>query len=81
MGEVLHGNALGRTMNMPTANLLPDGEKKLLPYGVYATTVKVGDRQYFGVTNVGKKPTIGEYAVGYRYFFMILSARRSGLTG
>jgi len=70
MGEVLHGNALGRTMNMPTANLLPDGEKKLLPYGVYATTVKVGDRQYFGVTNVGKKPTIGEYAVGIETYIM-----------
>ena len=70
MGEVLHGNALGRTMNMPTANLLPDGEKKLLPYGVYATTVKVGDRQYLGVTNVGKKPTIGEYAVGIETYIM-----------
>lgn len=64
MGEVVHGNALGRTMNMPTANLLPAGEKKLLPYGVYATTVRRKDRLYFGVTNIGKKPTIGEYAVG-----------------
>ena len=36
-GEVVHGNALGRTIGMPTANLLP-GEQKLLPaYGVYAT--------------------------------------------
>lgn len=70
IGEVLHGNALGRTMNMPTANILPDGEKKLLPYGVYATTVKVQDKQYFGVTNVGKKPTIGEYAVGVETFIM-----------
>ncbi len=70
MGEVLHGNALGRTMNMPTANILPDGEKKLLPYGVYATIIQVRDKQYFGVTNVGKKPTIGEYAVGVETFIM-----------
>ena len=73
MGEVLHGNALGRTMNMPTANLLPDGEKKLLPYGVYATTVQVRDKLYFGVTNIGKKPTIGEYAVGVETYIMDFS--------
>lgn len=70
MGEVLHGNALGRTMNMPTANILPNGEKMLLPYGVYATTVKVQDKLYYGVTNIGKKPTIGEYAVGVETYLM-----------
>lgn len=70
MGEVLHGNALGRTFNMPTANLLPSGEKLLLPYGVYATSVRIQNEQYFGVTNVGKKPTIGEYAAGVETFIM-----------
>lgn len=58
-GEVVHGNALGRTIGMPTANLLP-GEQKLLPvYGVYATRVEVEGKTYGGVTNVGVKPTIG----------------------
>lgn len=70
MGEVLHGNALGRTLNMPTANILPDGEKKLLPCGVYATTVQIRGSKYFGVTNVGRKPTIGEYAVGVETYIM-----------
>jgi riboflavin kinase/FMN adenylyltransferase len=64
MGKVLHGNALGRTMGMPTANLIPAEDKKLLPYGVYATTVRIGKKYYKGVTNIGKKPTIGEYAAG-----------------
>lgn len=58
-GEVVHGNALGRTIGMPTANLLP-GEQKLLPaYGVYATRVEADGKIYGGVTNVGVKPTIG----------------------
>lgn len=58
-GEVVHGNALGRTIGMPTANLLP-GEQKLLPaYGVYATRVEADGKVYGGVTNVGVKPTIG----------------------
>lgn len=70
MGTVLHGNALGRTMNMPTANILPQEDKKLLPFGVYATTVKVGKKLYNGVTNVGRKPTIGEYAAGVETYLM-----------
>lgn len=58
-GEVMHGNALGRTIGMPTANLLPE-EQKLLPvYGVYATRVEVDGQTYAGVTNVGMKPTVG----------------------
>ncbi len=62
-GEVVHGNALGRTIGMPTANLLP-GEQKLLPaYGVYATRVEVDGQTYSGVTNVGVKPTIGSESV------------------
>lgn len=58
-GEVMHGNALGRTIGMPTANLLPE-EQKLLPvYGVYVTRVEVDGQTYAGVTNVGMKPTVG----------------------
>lgn len=70
MGKVLHGNELGRTIHMPTANILPDTSKKLLPFGVYATSVKVDDEMYFGVTNVGKKPTVGEYATGVETYIM-----------
>lgn len=65
-GTVIHGNALGRTLNMPTANIVPDKSKLLLPSGVYASNVKIeGDSQvYKGVTNVGRKPTIGRYDIG-----------------
>ena len=65
-GTVIHGNALGRTLNMPTANIVPDKSKLLLPSGVYASKVKIeGDSQvYKGVTNVGRKPTIGRYDIG-----------------
>ena len=65
-GTVIHGNALGRTLNMPTANIVPDKSKLLLPSGVYASKVKIeGDsRIYKGVTIVGRKPTIGRYDIG-----------------
>lgn len=64
-GTVVKGNQIGRTLQMPTANIMP-GEKKLLPpSGVYASIVTVADKRYLGVTNIGKKPTIpGENKYG-----------------
>lgn len=70
IGEVCHGNALGRTIGMPTANLLLDPGKKMLPRGVYATKVKIDDTIYYGVTNIGSKPTVGQYAVGVETYIM-----------
>lgn len=63
-GKVVHGNALGRTMQMPTANLLPVQEKALPPFGVYATKVILNGKNYPAVTNVGKKPTVGGQEIG-----------------
>ena len=55
----MHGHALGRTIGMHTSNLLPEEQKLLPAYGVYATRVEVDGKIYGGVTNVGVKPTIG----------------------
>lgn len=40
-GTVVHGRALGRTIGMPTINLLPPPQKLLPPFGVYVTQVRV----------------------------------------
>ena len=65
MGEVVHGNKIGRTLDMPTANQIPEGRKILPPFGVYASRVCVEGEYYFGVTNLGVKPTIpGENQIG-----------------
>lgn len=63
-GEVVHGNALGRTLQMPTANLIPGPEKVLPPTGVYVATVVVQGEEYPAVTNLGYKPTVGSGQVG-----------------
>ncbi len=55
---------------MPTANLIPLAGKILPPFGVYATMVSVGGRQYRGVTNIGRKPTVGEFSTGVETFIM-----------
>lgn len=59
LGTVVHGNQLGRTVGMPTANLRPGAEKLLPPNGVYAADILVEGRKYRGITNVGFKPTVG----------------------
>lgn len=64
-GTVVHGHAIGRKLGIPTLNLLPDGEKMLPPNGVYLTKTIFDQNEYFGITNIGVKPTIsGEEAKG-----------------
>lgn len=58
-GPVVHGRALGRTIGIPTANLLFP-ENVLVPaHGVYASRVALPDgRERLAVTNVGVRPTV-----------------------
>lgn len=58
-GPVIHGRAVGRTLGMPTINLLPDAGKLLPPNGVYATRTLLEGQEYEGITNIGYKPTVG----------------------
>lgn len=57
-GCVEHGRQLGRTIGMPTANMIPDKDKLLPPNGVYYSRVSAGGREYRGISNVGCKPTV-----------------------
>lgn len=57
-GKVVHGRQLGRKLGMPTANLLPDERKLLPPNGVYYSRVRLGEKIYRGISNVGYKPTV-----------------------
>lgn len=71
-GEIIHGRKLGRTIGMPTVNLLPPEDKLLPPKGVYYSYVYLhsgtGDMEYDGkrlaaITNIGTKPTVDERCV------------------
>ena len=61
-GQVVHGRGKGRTVDMPTANLLPDPGQPLPPEGVYASLVEVDGAFHPGVTNVGPRPTVDQDA-------------------
>lgn len=60
IGEVLHGRRIGRTLGIPTTNLLPPQNKLLPPCGVYASKTIIDGETYLGITNIGYKPTVGD---------------------
>lgn len=57
-GDVAHGNAIGRTLGVPTANLLFPPDRALPKFGAYAVRVHAGERSYFAVADVGVHPTV-----------------------
>lgn len=57
-GTVVHGKGLGRTVGMPTANLLPDRSMEIPAEGVYASKVYLPEGVFIGVTNIGERPTV-----------------------
>ena len=60
-GVIVHGNQLGRTIGIPTINIMMPHDKVYPLFGVYASMVTIDNKKYYGVTNVGKKPTISDY--------------------
>jgi riboflavin kinase/FMN adenylyltransferase len=54
-GKVIHGWKKGRELGFPTANILTNLD--LLEKGVYGVTVNYKDEIFFGVMNIGIKPT------------------------
>lgn len=56
-GEVTHGSDRGSRIGLPTANLTPWKKKKLPAVGVYATRVLHEGIEYYGLSNIGFRPT------------------------
>jgi len=69
-GKVIHGDGVGRTLGMPTANL--DVNAYVLPKnGVYYVKVFYEDKVYGGALNIGYNPTIN-YSITKRVEVHIL---------
>ena len=57
-GRVVHGDALGRTIGFPTANI-PLRRQVSPVKGVYAVEVAgLGEKPFYGVANIGTRPTV-----------------------
>ncbi len=58
-GHVIEGNQIGRKIGFPTANIkIPEPYKQVPKDGVYAVRVKLNGDSYFGMLNIGSRPTI-----------------------
>ncbi len=58
-GQVSKGDARGKILGFPTANLIPDQEQALPTDGVYAACVCFNEAVYQAVINIGLRPTFG----------------------
>ena len=58
------GGRLAAPSEFPTINQVPVKEKLLPPYGVYVSRVEVLGQAFYGMTNIGVKPTVRENFTG-----------------
>ncbi len=60
-GKVLYGDRRGNKMGFPTANIQPLSDYKLIPKnGVYFVSAEIHGEKYYGMMNIGFRPTIKE---------------------
>ena len=60
-GTVTRGNHIGSKIGFPTANIELSSAKISPMNGVYFTRTSVGRSTFNSISNVGNKPTIGDY--------------------
>jgi riboflavin kinase/FMN adenylyltransferase len=56
-GPVIHGDARGRTINVPTANIGSSHDKMIPANGIYACWAYLNGRRYQAAVNIGVNPT------------------------
>ncbi len=58
-GTVVHGDARGRTLGFPTANIASEANVLLPKKGVYVVEINIADRWYHGMAQIGYNITFG----------------------
>lgn len=56
--RVEHGKGLGHKLGSPTFNQIPPAEMLIPARGVYLTRSVIEGKSYYGVTNIGTRPTV-----------------------
>jgi len=65
-GIVVRGNQLGKTIGFPTANIDPEENTYLeIKNGVYAARIKIKDKVYDGMANIGVRPTLDQHKLTF----------------
>lgn len=69
-GQVVYGKQLGHLLGFPTANLEVDETMNLIKSGVYISKVKVGEKYFPSLTNVGFNPTFDQDELNVETFIL-----------
>lgn len=56
-GKIIHGDKRGRQINFPTINQLSNERTASLKFGVYMSKMIIDGKEYYGMTNIGCRPT------------------------
>lgn len=59
-GKVIHGRKIGRLIDFPTANIIQSNDNLVPIPGVYAVKIIQNNQIFFGMMNVGNKPTFND---------------------
>jgi len=62
-GNVEKGSGVGKTIGFPTANIYKTNNKLLPRNGVYACKIELLGKNYFGVANIGYRPTVANTSI------------------
>ena len=80
LGEPFHfdstverGRGIGRTLGIPTVNNSLPKNKAFIASGVYLSRIKIGDKFYTGLTNIGICPTFEERPIHAETFILDFS--------
>ncbi len=57
LARVVDGKRLARKLGFPTVNMEIKKDKALPPYGVYLSRISFDAKSYYGISNVGTRPT------------------------
>lgn len=79
-GTVIHGKKLGRTLGIPTANLILPEDLAIPKFGVYACRAIIGDHSFPAVTNIGTRPTVSGFGITVEPWILDFSGDLYGRT-
>ncbi|OPJ57138.1 bifunctional riboflavin kinase/FAD synthetase [Alkalithermobacter paradoxus] len=69
-GKVIHGMKLGRRLGFPTANIQINEDVVIPKKGVYYTKIYFKNKVYYGATNIGLNPTIGNRSLSIETYIL-----------
>jgi len=75
-GKIIKGNARGKNLGFPTANIITENE--ITPPGVFISTTEVNSKTYPSLTNIGCCPTFNQQEKNIESFLIDFKANLYG---